>query len=293
MIRYVKRKSIDIKKYDACIEHAQNTRIYAFSWYLDIVADNWDALILDDYKAVMPLPWRSKYLIKYVYTPCWTQQLGVFSSDVINKELINNFIFSIPKKFKKVTLNLNNFNAIQSENSTLKTNYILTLDKSYKELFQKYKYMRRRRKKNLDTHKINISTTDNFQQIITLFMSQKQKEVNLKALDYNRLNSLINYMIKEKKVDVIVAKNTDNELLGGAIFLKDAKRITYLFSSVSKEGRDEQVMTYIIDYIIEKYSNSTFTLDFEGSMIPGIAFFFKSFGAQKEEYATFYRKLFS
>ncbi|MDP3354122.1 MAG: hypothetical protein Q8S44_10335, partial [Flavobacteriaceae bacterium] len=67
MIYYVKRQNLDIEKYDTCIDRALNSRIYAYSWYLDIVADHWDALILNDYEAVMPLPWRSKYFIKYIY----------------------------------------------------------------------------------------------------------------------------------------------------------------------------------------------------------------------------------
>ena len=56
MIQYLKNKEIDFKKYDACIAAAINSRIYAYSWYLNIVADNWDALVLNDYEAVMPLP---------------------------------------------------------------------------------------------------------------------------------------------------------------------------------------------------------------------------------------------
>ena len=31
---------------------------FALSWYLDASCDNWDALIADDYTAVMPLPYR-------------------------------------------------------------------------------------------------------------------------------------------------------------------------------------------------------------------------------------------
>ncbi|WP_373942482.1 hypothetical protein OEG92_04340 [Polaribacter sejongensis] len=69
MIQYVKRKDLNILKYDACIENSIQSRIYAFSWYLDIVADNWDVLVLGDYKAVMPLPWKQKYFIKYITQP--------------------------------------------------------------------------------------------------------------------------------------------------------------------------------------------------------------------------------
>ena len=54
MITYVKRKDLDVVKYDACITNSAQGSVYAFSWYLDIVADNWGVLVLDDYKAVMP-----------------------------------------------------------------------------------------------------------------------------------------------------------------------------------------------------------------------------------------------
>ncbi len=37
MIRYLKRLELDIEKCNLCIENSKNSRIYAFSWYLDIV----------------------------------------------------------------------------------------------------------------------------------------------------------------------------------------------------------------------------------------------------------------
>jgi hypothetical protein len=46
-------------------------------------------------------------------------------------------------------------------------------------------------------------------------------------------------------------------------------------------------MTQVIDSILKKYSETDYILDFEGSMIPGIARFFKSFGAKEEEYFSF------
>ena len=81
MITYIKRKDLEVEKYDACIENSLQSRVYAFSWYLDIVADNWDVLVLDDYKAVMPIPWKKKYFIRYVHPPLWLLELGVFSLD--------------------------------------------------------------------------------------------------------------------------------------------------------------------------------------------------------------------
>ena len=70
-ITYVKRDDIDTAKWDSCIARSVNGIVYAYSWYLDIVAENWDALIGDDYQAVFPLPHNVKYGISYIY-----QQIG-------------------------------------------------------------------------------------------------------------------------------------------------------------------------------------------------------------------------
>ena len=81
-IRYLPYNDIDKKKWDACIAAADNGLVYAGSMYLDAMAQNWDALILDDYKAVMPLTWKKKYSIHYLYQPFFTSCLGVFGKNI-------------------------------------------------------------------------------------------------------------------------------------------------------------------------------------------------------------------
>lgn len=293
MITYLKRNEVNISKYDECIKNASNTRIYAYSYYLDIVCNNWSVLIMNDYEYVMPLPWKQKFLIKYIYNPQWLQQLGVFSSkNVISKEIIKKFITAIPKTFFKVSLN---FNSENSEFQFLikRRNYILPLNLSYNELFKNYKYIRRRTRNLLENTNIIIDKSEDFHQVIDLFKAEKQNIITLKNNDYQRLIKLIIYLKKNNKVDIVVAKTTEGEFLGGAFFLKDDRRITYLFSSITSKGRDQQAMTFIIDSIIEKYANQNLILDFEGSMMPGIAFFFKSFGAVEEIYFNYQKSFLS
>ena len=107
MIQYIKRKNIDVAKYDACIANSIQSRIYAFSWYLDIVADNWDVLVLDDYKAVMPIPWRKKFGIKYTYTPLRVLELGIFSTEEVHEI---QFVEKLKKYYKFIHLRLNYHN---------------------------------------------------------------------------------------------------------------------------------------------------------------------------------------
>jgi hypothetical protein len=54
-IQYLSHKNIDKIKWDAVIASSSNRLIYGYSFYLDHMAKQWDALILNDYEAVMPL----------------------------------------------------------------------------------------------------------------------------------------------------------------------------------------------------------------------------------------------
>jgi hypothetical protein len=69
VIRYLQRDQIDTVQWDNCIGNAPNGLIYGHSFYLDRMAVNWDALVLNDYEAVMPLPWKKKWGIYYLAHP--------------------------------------------------------------------------------------------------------------------------------------------------------------------------------------------------------------------------------
>ena len=77
-IRYLERHEIDTIKWDQCIRHAANGLIYSYSVYLDTMAKQWSALVLNDYEAVMPLTWNRKFGFNYLYQPAFTSQLGIF-----------------------------------------------------------------------------------------------------------------------------------------------------------------------------------------------------------------------
>ena len=138
MIRFVKKNQIDQDKYNQCIANALQTRIYAHTWYLDVVANDWSVLILDDYDAVMPLPIYSKLGIKYISQPFFTQQLGVFSKQAITEDIFDEFLKNIPKRFFKIALQFNSENKFIKENSVSKNNYILPLDNEYNFLYKNF-----------------------------------------------------------------------------------------------------------------------------------------------------------
>ena len=292
MIKYLKRNQIDIQKYDTCIELAINSRIYAYSWYLDIVADNWDALVLNDYEAVMPLPWRQKYFIKYVYPPAWTQQLGVFSTLVTSQDLILNFIKAIPRKFKKITIQFNSENKFHHKNLTERINYILPLNNTYEEIHQKYRKDRKKRLRQLVNKDESLHFSDgiDFQLLKNLFIKFYKSKVEINSEDFNRLEKFIKYGL-DNNAQIFGVLDENSNFLSGLLVVKDSKRIIVLFSATSPLGFENNAFSFLIDNVIKKYSYSNYTLDFEGSNIKSIASFNKSFGAEKEVYFNFKKNL--
>ena len=287
MIQYLTRKELDTKKYDECIFNAFNSRIYAFSWYLDIVADNWDVLILDDYEAVMPLPWRKKYLIRYVYLTPWVQQLGLFTLNEIENDIADDFINAIPKKFKLIEMFLNSQNHLISNKMTVRNNYILMLKEPYDNIYKNYKKGRKSDIKVAQKAEIILQEVNNPSKTIELFRNIKSKEIDREESDYQILKSLVKKLTELDKVKIYEAYDSKNEFLGGAFFIIDNFRITYLFSAVNEEGRNKNVISLIINSMIKEFSNSNLIFDFEGSMIDSLASFFKSFGSEEEKYYFF------
>ena len=138
--KYILHGDIDKRKWDHCVRSSENSRIYALSYYLDAVCEHhWDAIVLGDYDAVLPLPHNRKLFGMYqVYQPFFCQQLGVFG-----KADVRDILSAIPKKFKLIRANLNSGNHI--EDATMRTNLVIELNKSHDEVIANYSTSLRKR----------------------------------------------------------------------------------------------------------------------------------------------------
>ncbi|RUA12879.1 MAG: hypothetical protein DSY82_00080 [Flavobacteriia bacterium] len=279
MIKYIFNREIDRNKYDTAVKNALNTRVYACSWYLDAVADDWDVLVLEDYKAVMPLPRRKKYTLNYIYLLPWVQQLGIFSNEKISENLIKAFIKKIPGKYALVDYYFNSGNHFKSKYLTKRTNYILPLDSNLDIIIKSFNSNRRRILKK-DFSNYTINKQGDREEFLGMYR-QTEKNFTLSEDAVEKLQNLLN-----TKQDSVHIWNVyqENKLLAGLLFLKDQKRITYLLPVASAEAKKNNLPSFIVSELIKSYQNTGFILDFEGSMIEGVAGFYKSFGAEEEVY---------
>ncbi|MCG1035722.1 hypothetical protein [Polaribacter sargassicola] len=286
MLKYIKRKELNVDKYDSCIKKSVQSRIYAFSWYLDIVTDNWDVLVLDDYNAVMPIPWKKKYGIKYVSQPYFCQQLGVFSKENLPEILQKKMIDNICSRFAKISLNFNAENSLNFKNIQPLNNYVLKLDNSYEVLFKSFSKGRKHAVKVGEKNNLCIKTTT-----ILELINIKNKFYNYAGFSAEKLSEICKTILKTNK-GFILGVFKEDVLIGGGVFLMSNNKITYLFSAFNNEGRKLQAASFLIKSVIKRNENSNFILDFEGGNLPNTATFFKGFGAKVEEYHQFINQNF-
>lgn len=149
-IRYIRHKDLNKTKWDECIQQSLQSIIYAESAYLDIMAGEWDALVMGDYETVMPLTHRSKLGIKYLYQPAFVQQGGVFSRYPIEYDMIELFLHECQIRFQFAEVHFNFGNSgittfKEKAKTIAKNNFLLNLNLSYEIIKDQYHpYFKRR-----------------------------------------------------------------------------------------------------------------------------------------------------
>lgn len=287
MINCVKRKKLDTLKYDNCIKKSIQSSLYAYSWYLDIVADSWQVLVLNDYEAVMPIPFmraKRNLFIKKVMQPPFCQQLGVFYGGKTNFNIEKMFF----EKFLKFSPQVYHFNskANYCPNTLPRINYELPLNRSYPNLRSSFRKDRKYRINQAEKRKLIITTSGTLDDVLVIFKENYRSDI-YKKKHLKKLKILVKESIEKNRGEVICVKDRNSNLLGGAFIVFDKKRVVYLFSAFSDYGKRQQAPSFLINKLIERFSKTSLIFDFEGSMIKSIASFFRSFNAKKTEYYLF------
>lgn len=287
MIKYLKYEHIDKKKWDDCINKSFNGAIYGYSWFLDVVCEEWEALVEGDYERVFPINFRRKAGINIIYQPFFTQQLGVFSRTELSPEIINQFLRAIPSAYKVIDLNLNIHNKpdLPGFEYHPQINHELDLIGDYEELRKGYSSNTRRNLAKAENEKLTIVKGIKPDEVIDLFRANRGKKIRvLKEGNYLKLKRLIYTCIYKGIGSVYGVYTKENTLCAAAVFFESHKKSVFIFSGLSKEGRERRAMFLLIDHFIKENSNKHLTLDFDGSNDEALARFYKGFGSTRIDF---------
>lgn len=217
-IQYTKHSGIDFTKWDDCIRNSLNGIVYAYSWYLNIVAGEWDAIVCDDYSIVFPLVKNRKFGISYIYQPFFTQQLGAFSATKVDMQTLELIIDSIPQRFKYKDISLNLYNRLDSSKFSLKNRvtYQLDLVQPYFTLSSGYNENTRRNISKAVAMGVKVDKRLPVDEFIEFY--KRNLAVALAAKEFVKLRKVVQLSIDRKEGE-IYASYTAQGLLCAAAFL--------------------------------------------------------------------------
>lgn len=285
MIRYVKHQDIDPLRWDNAVKNAANYSIFGTYEILDILSgdQNWDAIIEDNYVRVMPLPYRIKYGIPYIYTPFFLPQMGIFSTSPLDAETTLKFFNIIPRRFIQIDLLFNPYNDISKlpENKIRLISHEMKLREDYDNLYANFSQNTRRNIKSAEKHFLTIEyNPELIGNIIQLFQNNRGKSpmVHYREQDYQNLNYAAKRLLGLNMLDVAGVRDVGQNLIAGALLVRDQQRVWFWFSGRDEASADSKPMFYLLNEYLKNNCMSDLTFDFNGSTNENVARLYRGFG---------------
>ena len=284
-IQYLTYQQINRQKWDDCITNAGNGLIYGYSVYLDSMAGAWDALVLNDYDAVMPLTWRKKYGIRYLYQPYFTASLGVFGNN-ISASLVSDFLQAIPVIFKywDIYLNAGNYFELPLFKLYERANYVLPLQNNYQHLFQHFRNNIKRNIVKAKQLQLIVEKNIPVERVIELAKEQSPSYSLVSNIDYEKFEKMYHHFHQNQQAIAYGVYTPHKQLVASCVFFLSHKRAYYILAANHPNGKTLGASHALIAAFIEEHAGQDLLLDFEGSDISNLAFFYSSFGAVTEKY---------
>lgn len=264
-IKYIQRSQIDDKKWDACISQSVNGAVFAYSWYLDLVAEQWDALVGDDYRAVFPLVYRRNLGSLSLYNPLFTRYLGLFGLLEMNSRLLQSFIDSIPGKIKRGSLIINPFNTLPATYKSVESRHTYNIDlmESRMQLAANLPGETRNNINRATALGLFVQKSLSMAQLAE-FVGSHSREI---STEFN-MNVLKRIMVQSTSLGMCVTYGcftSKNELCAVGVFLKSQGKIHCLLCAQSHVGKEHSALSLLIDSVMAEYAQRPMVLEFDGS----------------------------
>lgn len=283
-VKYLKHSEIDFQKWDKRLSQSAFRHPTLESWYLNVVAPNWSAVVVDDYEICTPFFIQTKWGISYASKPPFVQQLGNITT---NSNKCFQALDHLPKRVMLVE-SPGNETERDTEQFPLYNNYCLSLKESYETLRASFNSNTKRNINKAKKAEVQVSLCDDVEFVFQFFKSYNQKN-GLSEAHLNVLKRLLKEGFQNAKVKCYIAKNTSAEPLAMALITSAFNRHVYTLATSSESGMRQNAMFAIVDSIIKEHCETdNALLDFEGSNIEGVARFYKGFGAMNRPY-PFYK----
>ncbi|MEP6597425.1 MAG: GNAT family N-acetyltransferase, partial [Ginsengibacter sp.] len=164
-------------------------------------------------------------------------------------------------------------------------NYILPIQNDYKSLSAGYakSHLRniKRAKELGNAVKKNIPLKD----VVSLAREQSKDFSPVTEKDYENFSALFSILEEKKNAVTYGVYSSQQQLVASCVYFFSHNRAYYILVGNHPNGRTSGASHLMIDHFIKEHAGENLILDFEGSDIKNLAWFYSSFGATEEKYA--------
>lgn len=281
-IRHFTRSQINTERWNVTIEKYNLTHPYALSWYLDVVAPDWEALVLGDYEVIMPLPVSRKLGIKYIYQPYYCQQLGLFGGKADN-DTYRSFCERMLDIAPYIDYNFNHLAPFIDPLLHRRNNFVLNLAPGAEVLKSGYSTNLARNIKKAIKARFAPQPCD-LEAFLTFYKANNAEKENLKNKHEPIVYNLWAELSKRQMAGVYGVYDSHNQLLAATFLVMYKNRVINLINTSDPAGRKAGANHLLLSWVIENYAGNNMVFDFEGSSVPGVMGFYSSFGPKNEPY---------
>ena len=295
----LQRHQIDDEAWNALIDKARHPAIYAYTWYLDCVSPDWQALVwpsAQNFEIVMPLPVKKRLGWTVVQQPLFCQYLGLFSREEISEESLSVFLESLSRHFAYISA----YDFLPSHTPLLrkllptlpefetneKTTHWLNLEDSYSEIVGHFNVDRRKNFKKTRKYNWEWFESTDVEPIILLFRENHAFKIqNVKESAYVQLRNLTKIVL-EKSAGRLIYASLRGEIHAGIMILEKNDTGIYIFNAADAVGRKGNARTFLLDQYFRGAAGRLKIFDFESPEVESISAFYKSFGAERQVFIS-------
>jgi hypothetical protein len=298
VLRLLHYSDLDLARWEACVAASPGALPYVQAWWLAATAGRWAAVVelgpQGEYRSLLPLPltWRPWGWV--VIQPLFTQQLGLVLTHESQHRSLADYLALVANKYSRFYQQLPpaalpalppSFCAAE------RLTYHLDLGMPYAALHAGYAadYRRRLRKNHELPLPLQVSAGTGLAELIELFLTYRGAGyTGLRPHHYAPLRRLFAALQSRGMAELREVRHpVTGELLAGALFVRHAGGLIYLFAAASPAGRAAGAPILLLDDALRRHAGQLGQVfDFEGGSIPAIGRFFANFGATPVPYPT-------
>ena len=294
------RLEIDDERWNNAVATSEQNTIYARSWYLDVVCEDWNAIIWpnqDSYKVILPLPVIKKWGIRVIQQPLFCQYLGFFYQNEVPGKLISDFLALMDSRFSYISAySFSPFNYqivsdilpefVNMKSRRLYTNW-LDLNRPYSEIHQAYS---KDRKMNLERGRDlewEVVQRDDISPLLILFKENHEQKIKGGVDErayamFTRLRDKIKLNAHSELWYAVL----DEKIRAGVLIVRSGNFAVYLFNAADNYGRMGNARSVLLDNYFLRNAGEAVVFDFESPEVARVASFYRSFGGGEKSFIS-------